>query len=595
MDAQIRDLQRLWRAQPEDQALLAKLLAARRRVGESCPPEELAAQQGSGVFCSDQPFEVFMEDEAGEISRVGVTPGRVEVPACRFWWVKHEDPLTEAVLAELGEARVPGLILRFERLEGERLAGLLSLNDLRTLVLQGCRNVDDACLQALQGLESLESLELIDMQTFGKEGLSALAGFPSLTDLKLERPLQLDANDLQALREVTRLSTLRLTEVQVPGEALAHLAPLANLRALSLIRCNKVSGKAFSDYLPKLPGLRRLDLVDCKSLADTGLAAVRQVTGLKELTLRLKKPCSAKALANLKGAEGLTTLRVKVKDGKAAGEVGQLGSLQSLDIEGHVSSGWDALSRGLQDLRELRAPFYSEEEVATLANLSQLESLKMRDFPSLDPLESEELLPLASLTGLRRLDLRGLAEANASTLACVARLARLESLRVSPVNDPPAPEDWEPLTRLEHLHDLHVECPPEALAALRPARISRLGLRWTAHDGHVEELTRWSELEALELPYDGLAWLEEHEDRGPSVSLKGLAQLKERLGELRELTLIGHDIGLRDLNALMPMKELRRITVEGSFKLSDDDLRRLAEDFPPCTFRRRMFRWRNWD
>jgi hypothetical protein len=212
--------------------------------------------------------------------------------------------------------------------------------------------------------------------------------------------------------------------------------------------------------------LKRLALVKCKALATSCLAAVGRYTELDALHLELKTPCDAKSLARLAGLTRLRELTVEVKDAAAAACVAKLGSLVKLDIKGEIEDGWEALSQGLPRLRELKARLWSEEEVAALANFPELESLDLNDYDMHEPLESSELLPLGSLSGLRRLTLRA-ENPDASTLESLSRLQRLEHLWVRLYNHPPDPEEWAVLKRLPRLSSLDADCPPEVLAALR--------------------------------------------------------------------------------------------------------------------------------
>jgi hypothetical protein len=509
VDDRVRTLQRAWQANPGDHARLRALIAARRRANNRVPSTELDAQRVSAsTFRSELPFRVYAEDSLGRSGLVGGTPGEVAILPCRFWWVEpkfehkefEEPALSEAELAELEAQEIPGLRLRGGELSRElsgRLAGLLNL---RYLALQGV-GVDDVCLEGLEALELLESLSLNTRRDFGprqfkKSGLAALGRLPSLVHLKLRESNQLTSDDLEALGELTSLSVLRLDTIHAKGEFLAHLGALENLRVLSLQSCNKISGKAFGN-LPALPGLRRLDLSGA-SFTNPGLAHVGRQTGLEELDLYVRGGAKAPGLAHLSGLERLRKLSVNVADEKAAERIATLESLLSLELNGEIGSAWGPLSQGLQRLRELTAPFWSEEEVRELPNFGALETLRIQDLPGEEPLESKELLPVRAVSGLRVLNL-DIKQADASTLECVSELESLTTLHVHPLDTKHA--DWEPLTRLPQLRALHANCAPAAMVVLRPLGLAELHLAGDLAEGHAEELTHWLTLEVLGLGY----------------------------------------------------------------------------------------------
>jgi hypothetical protein len=207
--------------------------------------------------------------------------------------------------------------------------------NLESLVLQYCQNVDDEFIQGLAETslhESLTNLDLFGSSAggFGDAGLMALASsgfqrlqrlvlgssflkpvqvsdaalfhaiprFRELVVLDLSASLVSDGTVTEILLRLPRLLLLKLASCPriafappLSSSALPHTSEEANpqrhlaLETLSLSDCPRMSDGGLKTIAHRFPELRDLDLSFCSQVTDTGLASVGNLVSLRSLKL----------------------------------------------------------------------------------------------------------------------------------------------------------------------------------------------------------------------------------------------------------------------------------------------------------------------
>jgi len=281
-----------------------------------------------------------------------------------------------------------------QALTGEGLKPLAELKKLRVVNLRGCDRITPA---ALGGLTAFPAVEHLDLGGFARrpltdEHLEALAGLKTLKGLKLDQARGITDAGLKHLAGLDRLEDLDLSENrQLDGSGLTHLAGLKHLHTLRLAWCNSHGRPLDLAALPRLQGLRSLDLSG-SPVDDDGLKAVAAVPGLKTLlmdaSIRASRSPTAEGLKHLAGMRSLTTLEVVVPSDAADAAASAIANLTSLRSLAFQSSNrgpgphpdHDAVFKHFAGLRELRTLVLAayevrDESVEPLRKLKQLETL----------------------------------------------------------------------------------------------------------------------------------------------------------------------------------------------------------------------------
>ncbi len=198
---------------------------------------------------------------------------------------------------------------------------------LRRLLIQECKQVSDAGLAAIAGLAHLEDLELIRVPVTDA-GLKHLTGCPALRRLALHhtsvtgsglvelKPLGLTELHLtghsptkDGMSQITQLDSLVRLELHLPDlpcSELPPLAPLTNLRHLSLL-----TTLVTDEGLSVLVGMSELEnlLFTSEGLTNAGLAAVGELTSIRSLNL-VDAQITAEALPHLAKLQKLELLEI---------------------------------------------------------------------------------------------------------------------------------------------------------------------------------------------------------------------------------------------------------------------------------------------
>ena len=250
---------------------------------------------------------------------------------------------------------------RCTKLTAEGLRALQGLAHLSALGLAGT-GIDDAGLAALRGLQALRTLDLAETQVAG-EGLAHLAELPGIWSLSLYGCVRLRAEGLRALRGMASLSELNLGRCGLlTDQALVTVRPLRHLTSLGL------EGVPVTDagvlYLLDLPALASLDL-SWTGVGDAGVARLGTMRGLRELVLAGSRVTDA-GLRHLTSLPGLTYLDLSNTAVSDAGLRALRGAsaLEGLDLEGDAIH--DAGLVHLGELPELRRLYLGRTAVTDM-------------------------------------------------------------------------------------------------------------------------------------------------------------------------------------------------------------------------------------
>jgi hypothetical protein len=215
-------------------------------------------------------------------ARTDETVARLRVPALTSLVGLHlgGTAITDASLVHIRGARVQYLQLPFTRVTGQGMEQLITLPSLKSLTLDGCREVKNADLRHVAKLTTLTHLSLCDTP-FTDPGLVHL-------------------------ETLTNLEHLELLSTNVSGATLAGLKGLTRLKVIDA-RCpvNDAGLAAFAS----LPALQSLNVEGAIQITDSGLAALRGNTTLRFLGLGATNITDA-AIPHLVTLTGLTNLAV---------------------------------------------------------------------------------------------------------------------------------------------------------------------------------------------------------------------------------------------------------------------------------------------
>ena len=493
------------------------------------------------------------------------------------------EQLTDTGLAHIAElTQLWKLNLeRCNQLTDAGLAYFVELTQLQRLDLRGCYQITDVGLAHLAELTQLQRLNLSSSNRLTDEGLVHLAGLTQLQALDLSSGNQLTDAGLAHLARLTQLQTLDISDChKLTDVGLAHFAGLTKLKELSLSDCNQLTDVAVKEltdmisglvikckkqipddvtkrlglsegrtkamchsfvsdndlfYLTKLPQLQILDLSDCHELTDDVLSCLAGLTQLKVLNL-----CECNQLAD-----------VTVKELKSAMPV------LEIKCDYHIPD--DVARRlGLSKDKTTAKRSYglTKGDLTFFAKLPQLHTLDLSCYDELsDELTDSEMVHLAGLTQLQKLDLFDCLQFTDAGLVYIAGLFQLKELSLSGCRQ---------LTDAGLVH----------LAGLTQLKTLNLrGCRQLTDAGLVH--------------LAGLTQLEELSLRGcRQLTDAGLAYIASGLTQLRILNLRGYkqltDAGLIHLEGLTQLKTL---DISGCKQITDAAVTKLQAAIPGLTIK----------
>jgi hypothetical protein len=169
----------------------------------------------------------------------------------------------------------------------------------------GTTRVSDDQLGALRGLTSLRSLELTQTR-ISDAGLARLRGLTGLRSLVLYGTKMTDRG-YDHVATMTGLETLLLGSCDAIGPGLSRVESLPHLKSLILVDL-ELTDRALAP-VARLARLEQLDLIRLK-ITDAGLAHLRGLTGLRHLGLDANAVTDA-GLVHLAGLTGLEELSLE--------------------------------------------------------------------------------------------------------------------------------------------------------------------------------------------------------------------------------------------------------------------------------------------
>jgi hypothetical protein len=342
-DVDWRAAERRWRAAPADGGLFEQAAQARRRAGLGVPaPWHEAVVFPARTFASELPLQVYVRQPDKVVRLLGETPGVVEIPPSRLWWVKPKGAKwLPGLVREAHDQAIPGLGFSYVRLTNDHVAELAELEHLIYLALEAVSpKVGDPGLRHLTRLGRLQVLDLSRSKGWTAKALAPFAALPDLIELNLHNCLQLDDDDLAAVAGLPRLSRLCLEGLKIRGPGLAHLAPLTQLRHLDLVSCHALLTGGVS-HLPPLPQLEELLLNSAGRIHDGSLPGVASQRGLRALDVWATRITTAGLLAVLPQLPDLVQLRPSHDHDQVALQA----ALPRCNLVGPVGIGWPCLRR----------------------------------------------------------------------------------------------------------------------------------------------------------------------------------------------------------------------------------------------------------
>ena len=389
----------------------------------------------------------------------------------------------------------------------------------------------DADIAAMKQMGNLQRiyLEGVSIET---DGLAWVAEFPQLTEFSCEGYLT-DELDLTPFAELTELTRLSFYQNNTAGAPAGDLSPLAGLTKME-----------------------RLDL--CIGFDVKDISSLSGLTQLEELQLySTNSNNSSSSLTNISALSGmtqLTSLRLNLGHVEDFSPLSGLTQLQELRMYGSFIVDDLSFLRELTELRSLDISG-SYEGAAIHQDLSDLSQLTKLTELWLD-------IPVASLSGLENLtDLRELlmygSDSTYTDVDPLAKLTKLQVLRLPMHGNNPAPFTIDGLANLTQLTELDMEC---SVASLEPLR-NLTNLRvLSMRNGSSPDGTSFSSLE----PLAGLTGLVELSIRTP----QGITDLSPLSGltNLRTLYLDVYgqydDPPLTDISALGNLASLQSLTLQ---------------------------------
>jgi hypothetical protein len=376
-----------------------------------------------------------------ELSRTGVTASGIKrltsLRSLRALVLSHEILVSDAGLASLKDlpaleyldcdtgttdhglehlARLPRLRwlrLRMGRIHGPGLARLANAPHLERLCLWGTEGLTDRHVRYLEGLNQLKSLTLwgsgssMSDATLGPIG--KLSGLEELYFIRVATRFT-DAG-VAHLRGLKNLRHTRFGLFQVGADGLRHLAELPRLESIDGVALSAES----IEVLASIENLRALRIGMLMPplgapVPQEDLSGLGRLRGLEELDLGGGR-WSEDELVLLESLPNLRRLRLKSTDvtDRTMAVIGKLERLEDLHLGmTHVTK------RGLNQL----------------SGLTSLRTLDVSMYPKGGPTVDEVPLNLSALTGLKTLELTGMALQDAD-LASLANMRELEWLTLT--------------------------------------------------------------------------------------------------------------------------------------------------------------------
>jgi hypothetical protein len=198
----------------------------------------------------------------------------------------------------------------------------------------------DAGAKVAEAKGFVTSVDLTDPSKLAAANFARLAQLDHLKSLSLSGA-GIDDARLAQLATIPNLDTLQTNIAQITDDGVKPLAQMKSLRNLKFFH----PGKAFTGsglaYLAKMPNLDRLTVAGSVEFGDAGMAAVAELTGLKELRTwhagstneGVKKLKSLKNLTSLHLGQRLTYKQPSCPNDETVAILAEMPALQTLILE----------------------------------------------------------------------------------------------------------------------------------------------------------------------------------------------------------------------------------------------------------------------
>ena len=494
------------------------------------------------------------------------------------------------VSVELNEQdQIISLVMGFTKLDDERLANLPPLPHLTFLGLDHT-NITDAGLKSLADRTSLQVLYLGGNKLTG-DGLKHISGLKNLGYLDLS-DLPIEDGALDSLASLKSLKELNLTYTQVTLEGAIGFAkglpelevsgPFGKLIGGRRLTMDPGVEDANLAKLQQLPSLRELNLWECDSITDEGIAHIAALTQLTTLELGYVQITDA-GLAKLAALENLRQLDIRETETSVAAALKLVAELPKLN----VLADWGKVEGAT------RLVFQPETTDAQLADLKHLPALESLTLWRCDQLTDDAMAHVVGCENLKQLNIGATNIGDAG----IAELKGLENLeRLVLANTSITDASLENIAKLSSLVDLDLSSTAitdEGINALHPrSDIEVLNLaRTSITDAVLPKLGPLQSLTSLDLSETSVG-----AGAGALVNLGRLPKLQKvdlsltltsddelaylaKCQNLREIELWGTPITDDGLKYLSGMKQVTRFGLFGT-PVSEEAVAALREALP---------------
>jgi hypothetical protein len=315
------------------------------------------------------------------------------LPALRRLVLSGWEPSDADLRRLLRSRRIEALSIDAGGMSPSGLATLGSLDRLRSLFVSwGITGPTPAAVQALRGLHAVERLHLLlglqmdnDANTPAANCLAALGELENLRELAVSYGGRVGPRNVLALKHLTHLRTLGLSDRHLSDDVLDAIGQLTSLEVL-LLSGEEGTGNHFDESAVRhLAGLRRLRVLDIGNSPLVGDAAVAVLGGfplLEKLDLS-HTGVTADGVSHLENLESLVVLSLPAgasNDAALRHVAAHCPRLRELNLDspigesGVTATGLAPLAR-LPHLRSLLLSKIDDKAVAELARLRSIERL----------------------------------------------------------------------------------------------------------------------------------------------------------------------------------------------------------------------------
>ncbi|GMF38171.1 unnamed protein product [Phytophthora fragariaefolia] len=154
-----------------------------------------------------------------------------------------------------------------------------ALRSVEQLQVQGCYRLSDAGCEALvrRCAPSLDAFEISCNQRITKKSVDYFCELQNLHSLTLSECPQIDDVSLESLKSMKNLRKLQLNQMErLSDEFICSLAnSLPDLEAISVARCSQLTNEAVVGILDACRGLKAIDVSDLHHITDESFEPVR--------------------------------------------------------------------------------------------------------------------------------------------------------------------------------------------------------------------------------------------------------------------------------------------------------------------------------